>query len=61
MAYYLPKSGVRVGLVEKEAIGSGSSAHATGSLSLLETEFSPGRSVQSALESFNEFTRLAGE
>ena len=61
MAYYLSRSGLGVGLVEKEAIGSGSSAHATGSLGLLGTEFSPGRSFQLALESCNEFSRLVEE
>ncbi len=61
VAYYLSKSGATVALVEKEAIGSGSSAHATGSLSLLGTEFSPGPSFRLALDSFNEFPGLVQE
>ncbi len=58
VAYYLSRSGLSVALVEKEAIGSGSSAHATGSLSLLGTEFSPGASFRFALDGFNEFPAL---
>ena len=34
VAYYLARRGVRVRLLEREAIGSGASAHATGSMSL---------------------------
>ena len=33
VAYYLAREGVNVTLLEREAIGSGASAHATGSLS----------------------------
>ena len=61
VAFYLSRSGAAVALVEKEAIGSGSSAHATGSLSLLGTEFSPGPSFRFALESSKEFPRLVQE
>ena len=35
VAYYLSRSGAKVTLLEREAIGSGASAHATGSLTLL--------------------------
>jgi glycine oxidase len=58
VAYYLARAGARVTLVEKEAIGSGASAHATGSLSLLGTEFSPGPSFQLALAGYQEFPNL---
>lgn len=58
VAYYLARAGARVALVEKEAIGSGASAHATGSLSLLGTEFSPGPSFQLALAGYQEFPDL---
>ena len=44
VAYYLAREGVNVTLLEREAIGSGASAHATGSLSLLGAEFTPGAS-----------------
>ena len=58
VAYYLAREGVSVTLLEREAIGSGASAHATGSLSLLGTEFSPGPSFQFALASSREFPEL---
>jgi glycine oxidase len=58
VAYYLAREGAKVILVEKEAIGSGASAHATGSLSLLGTEFSPGPSFQLALAGYREFPDL---
>ncbi len=65
VAYYLACEGIKVTLLEKEAIGSGASAHATGSLSLLGTEFSPGTSFQLALAGYQEFPdlvqRLAAE
>ena len=56
VAYYLAREGVSVTILEREAIGSGASAHATGSLSLLGAEFSPGASFQIAgplIPSFN--------
>ena len=58
VAYYLARSGARVTLVEREAIGSGASAHATGSLSLLGAEFNPGPSFQLALAGYQEFPPL---
>ena len=58
VAYYLANQGVRVNLLEKEAIGSGASAHATGSLSVLGAEFSPGASFQLALAGYQEFPNL---
>ena len=58
VAYYLAANGASVDIVEREAIGSGSSAHATGSLSLLGTEFSPGPSFQLGLAGYREFTEL---
>ena len=61
VAYYLAREGVRVTLLEREAIGSGASAHATGSLSLLGAEFSPGASFQMARASYSEFPQLVSE
>ena len=58
VAYYLCRSGAKVTLLEREAIGSGASAHATGSLSLLGAEFSPGPSFQLALAGYHEFPPL---
>ncbi len=60
-AYYLAREGVGVTLVEREAIGSGASAHATGSLSLLGAEFSPGASFQMARASSAEFQEIVPE
>ena len=61
VAYYLAREGVRVTLLEREAIGSGASAHATGSLSLLGAEFSPGASFEMARASYYEFPQLVPE
>ena len=61
VAYYLAREGVRVTLLEREAIGSGASAHATGSLSLLGAEFSPGASFEMARTSYAEFHQLVPE
>ena len=61
VAYYLAREGVNVTLLEREAIGSGASAHATGSLSLLGAEFSPGASFAIARASYDEFKRLVPE
>ncbi len=61
VAYYLAREGVTVILLEREAIGSGASAHATGSLSLLGAEFSPGASFQMARASYSEFRRIVPE
>jgi len=58
IAYYLAREGATVTLLEREAIGSGASAHATGSLSLLGTEFSPGPSFRFALAAHKEFPEL---
>ena len=61
VAYYLAREGVKVTLLEREAIGSGASAHATGSLSLLGAEFSPGASFEMARASYTEFHQLVPE
>ena len=58
VAYYLSKQGAKVTMLEREAIGSGASAHATGSLSLLGAEFSPGPSFNFALAAHREFPDL---
>ena len=61
VAYYLAREGVNVTLLEWEAIGSGASAHATGSLSLLGAEFSPGASFQMARAAYSEFLEIVPE
>ena len=61
VAYYLAREGVSVTLLEREAIGSGASAHATGSLSLLGAEFSPGASFELARASYAEFPEIVPE
>ena len=61
VAYYLAREGVNVTLLEREAIGSGASAHATGSLSLLGAEFSPGASFELAQASYAEFPQIVPE
>jgi glycine oxidase len=58
VAYYLACRGAKVTLLEQEAISSGASAHATGSLSLLGTEFSRGPSFELALTGYREFPQL---
>ena len=61
IAYYLAREGVNVIVLEREAIGSGASAHATGSLSLLGAEFSAGASFQMARASYSEFEQIVPE
>ncbi|MDA1128780.1 MAG: FAD-dependent oxidoreductase [Chloroflexi bacterium] len=61
VAYDLAREGIKVALLERESVGSGSSAHATGFISLLGTEFTPGPSFQFGLESYNEFPSLVAE
>lgn len=58
VAYYLALQGVSVLIVEREAIGSGASTHATGSLSRIGREFTAGPSFQFALAGYREFTEL---
>lgn len=60
-AYYLARQGAKVTLLEGEAIGSGASAHATGSLSLLGAEFSAGASFEMARVSYAEFIEIVPE
>ena len=61
VAWYLAREGVNVTLLERDAIGSGASTHATGSLSLLGAEFSPGPSFEMARASYAEFPELVSE
>jgi glycine oxidase len=58
VAYELSRRGARVVVLEKDAIGSGSSAHATGLLSILGTEFTPGDSFAMGCEAYSVFTDL---
>ena len=59
VAYYLSVEGIKVLLLEQDAVGSGSSGHATGSLSMLGSEFAPGASFQMGLESYRMARELA--
>ena len=61
IAYYLAREGASVTVLERDAIGSGASAHATGSLSLLGAEFSPGASFEMARASYAEYPQLVAE
>ena len=61
VAYFLAREGVSVTILERESIGSGASAHATGSLSLLGAEFSPGASFELARASDFEFQQIVPE
>ena len=61
IAYYLAREGIKVGLLERESFGSGSTAHATGFISLLGTEFTVGSSFEFGLESYNAFQTLVEE
>ena len=58
VAYYLSTQGLQVSVLEKDGIGSGASAHATGFLSLLGAEFSPGPSFELGLAGYKEFSHL---
>ena len=58
VAYYLARDGASVTLIEREAIGSGASAHATGFLAMLGAEFTPGASFQFGLAGYREFPEL---
>ena len=58
VAYYLSREGAKVLVLEQEAIGSGASAHATGSMNLLGTEFSPGPFFAMGLDSYRMFADL---
>ena len=51
IAYFLSLEGLRVHLMDQEAVGSGASAHATGSFNMTGTEFKPGASIQMARDS----------
>ena len=54
-AYYLAREGAKVRMLDMDAIGSGASAHATGFLSLLGTEFPPGAPWHFGLEGYRMF------
>lgn len=58
VAYYLAREGAKVRILEQDGIGSGASAHATGFISLLGAEFTPGPSFGEALESYRLFPDL---
>ena len=58
VAHYLTLAGAKVRILEREAIGGGDSAHATGFLSMLGSEFSQGPSFQLALAAYDEFADL---
>lgn len=52
-AYYLADAGLSVVLIEQEAIASGASTHATGSFSLLATDFSTEAHLRLGIESYH--------
>ena len=54
-AYYLSREGAKVRMLDMDAIGSGASAHATGFLSLLGTEFPQGPPWRFGLEGYRMF------
>ena len=58
-AYYLSIEGVKVLMLEQDAVGRGSSGHATGSLNMLGSEFAPDWSFQMGLESYRMARDLA--
>ena len=58
IAYYLSRDGAKVVMLEQDSIGSGASAHATGSFGRLGTEFNPGPSFLAALESYRMLSDL---
>jgi glycine oxidase len=58
VAYELSRRGASVIVLEKDAIGSGASAHATGLLSILGTEFTPGDSFAMGREAYADFIDL---
>ena len=61
IAYELSIRGATVLLLEQDSIGSGASAHATGSLSMLGAEFASGSSFDLALQSYRLFPGLVSE
>ena len=61
IAYELSRRGASVIVLERDAIGSGASAHATGLLSILGTEFSKGDSFAMGLEAYRDFIMLVPE
>ncbi|HJN87573.1 MAG: FAD-dependent oxidoreductase [Dehalococcoidia bacterium] len=58
VAYYLAQQGAKVIIVEREAIGSGASFHATGSLLMLGMEFSEGPPFQLGMAGYHLFPDL---
>lgn len=58
IAYYLSQEGLRVRIMDREAIGSGASAHATGFLGWLWVGFKQGLSFRMGLESLRMFEEL---
>ena len=58
IAYYLSREGLRVRLMDRDAIGSGASADATGFLGWLWVGFKQGLSFRMGLESLRMFEEL---
>lgn len=52
-AFHLAQAGLRVALLEREEAASGSSGHATGSLSLLSTDFNTEAHLRLGVASYN--------
>ena len=55
VAYFLSKEGQRVCLMDKEAVGSGASAHGHGALSIVGKDFKPGAHFEIGLEGMRFF------
>lgn len=61
IAYYLAREGLAVAILEPDGLGSGSSGHATGSLSMLGAEFEQGPSFDLAMAGYRTFSEVAHE
>ena len=64
VAYYLSKEGLKVCLMDREAVGSGASAHGHGAISLVGKDFRPGPHLQlglAAKEMFPDFVESVME
>ena len=55
VAYFLSKEGQRVCLMDREAVGSGASAHGHGALSIVGKDFKPGAHFEIGLEGMRFF------
>jgi len=61
VAYYLAREGLKVCILDRNAIGGGATAHATGSLAMVGTDFSQGPPFLLGLESVRATKDLVAE